>query len=83
VAVDLLHQRADRHLRQHGGGEPDEGPRRVRPQRPKIDYVGLITLIIGVGALQIVLDKGNDEDWFNSTFIIVTSIVSAISSRCS
>ena len=48
-------------------------------QRPKIDYVGLITLIIGVGALQVVLDKGNDEDWFNSTFIVVTSIVSAIS----
>ncbi len=47
-------------------------------QLPKIDYVGLITLIIGVGALQIVLDKGNDEDWFNSTFIIITSIVSAI-----
>jgi DHA2 family multidrug resistance protein len=48
-------------------------------ERPKIDYVGLITLIIGVGALQIVLDKGNDADWFNSTFIIVTSIISAIS----
>jgi MFS transporter, DHA2 family, multidrug resistance protein len=48
-------------------------------ERPKFDYVGLITLIIGVGALQIVLDKGNDEDWFNSTFIIVTSIISAIS----
>ena len=47
--------------------------------RPKMDYVGLITLIVGVGALQIVLDKGNDEDWFASTFIIITSIVSAIS----
>ncbi len=47
-------------------------------ERPRIDYVGLITLVIGVGALQIVLDKGNDEDWFNSTFIIVTSIISAI-----
>ena len=47
-------------------------------QRPKIDYVGLITLIIGVGALQIVLDKGNDEDWFSSNFIIITSIISAI-----
>jgi DHA2 family multidrug resistance protein len=49
-----------------------------KTERPKVDYVGLITLIIGVGALQIVLDKGNDEDWFNSTFIIVTSIISAI-----
>jgi DHA2 family multidrug resistance protein len=48
-------------------------------ERPRVDYVGLITLIIGVGALQIVLDKGNDEDWFNSNFIIITSIVSAIS----
>jgi len=49
-----------------------------KTERPKIDYVGLVSLIIGVGALQIVLDKGNDADWFNSTFIIVTSIVSAI-----
>ncbi|HEY0197426.1 MAG TPA: DHA2 family efflux MFS transporter permease subunit [Rhodanobacter sp.] len=49
-----------------------------KTERPKVDYVGLVTLIIGVGALQIVLDKGNDEDWFNSTFIIVTSVVSAI-----
>ncbi|HEX7111180.1 MAG TPA: DHA2 family efflux MFS transporter permease subunit, partial [Mizugakiibacter sp.] len=49
-----------------------------RTERPKIDYVGLVSLIVGVGALQIVLDKGNDEDWFNSPFIVVTSIVSAI-----
>jgi DHA2 family multidrug resistance protein len=40
--------------------------------------VGLITLVIGIGALQVVLDKGNDEDWFNSNFIIVTAIISAI-----
>jgi DHA2 family multidrug resistance protein len=52
--------------------------RAAKTERPKFDYVGLITLIIGVGALQIVLDKGNDADWFNSTFIVITSIVSAI-----
>jgi len=45
----------------------------------KIDYVGLITLVIGVGALQIVLDKGNDADWFNSNFVLIASIISAIS----
>ncbi|KGI76725.1 DHA2 family efflux MFS transporter permease subunit [Oleiagrimonas soli] len=50
-----------------------------KTQRPKIDYVGLITLIIGVGALQVVLDKGNDADWFHSTFIVVMTIVSVIS----
>ena len=43
-----------------------------------MDYVGLVTLVIGVGALQLVLDKGNEEDWFNSNFIIATAIVSAI-----
>jgi DHA2 family multidrug resistance protein len=53
--------------------------RKENIQKPKIDYVGLVTLIIGVGALQIVLDKGNDEDWFSSTFIVVASIVAAIS----
>ena len=47
-------------------------------ERPRVDYVGLITLIIGVGALQVVLDKGNDADWFKSNYIIVLSIVSAI-----
>ena len=46
--------------------------------KAKIDYVGLIALIIGVGAFQIVLDKGNDEDWFESTFIIITSLISVI-----
>ncbi|MEO8747250.1 MAG: DHA2 family efflux MFS transporter permease subunit [Rhodanobacter sp.] len=50
-----------------------------KTERPRIDYVGLISLIIGVGALQIVLDKGNDADWFHSSFIVITSIVSAIS----
>ena len=48
-------------------------------ERPKMDYVGLITLIIGVGALQVVLDKGNDDDWFNSQFIVAMSVISAIS----
>ncbi|OOG49063.1 DHA2 family efflux MFS transporter permease subunit [Rhodanobacter sp. C01] len=47
--------------------------------RSKMDYVGLITLVIGVGALQIMLDKGNDEDWFNSSFIVITCIIAAIS----
>jgi DHA2 family multidrug resistance protein len=47
-------------------------------QRPRMDYVGLFSLIIGVGALQLVLDKGNDADWFHSTFIIVMAIISAI-----
>ncbi|MDL5367308.1 DHA2 family efflux MFS transporter permease subunit [Xanthomonas sp. NCPPB 2654] len=54
---------------------------RDRPEpteRPRMDYVGLITLIIGVGCLQLVLDLGNDEDWFNSDKIIVLAAVSVV-----
>ncbi|HEX7338487.1 MAG TPA: DHA2 family efflux MFS transporter permease subunit [Rhodanobacteraceae bacterium] len=46
--------------------------------KPRMDYIGLITLIIGVGLLQVVLDKGQDADWFNSTFIVIASIISLI-----
>ncbi len=47
--------------------------------KPRMDYVGLITLVIGVAALQILLDKGNDADWFSSSFIVILAIVAAVS----
>jgi DHA2 family multidrug resistance protein len=52
--------------------------RPVTITRQPMDYIGLITLIIGVGALQVVLDKGNDLDWFASNFIIIGTVISAI-----
>ena len=45
----------------------------------KIDYLGIALLCLGIGALQIVLDKGQLEDWFSSYFIIVLSLISASS----
>lgn len=54
---------------------------RTRPvvtSRQPMDYIGLLTLIIGVGALQVVLDKGNDLDWFESSFIIAGSLISVV-----
>ncbi|MFP5406801.1 MAG: DHA2 family efflux MFS transporter permease subunit, partial [Gammaproteobacteria bacterium] len=55
------------------------GARPEQTEKPRIDFVGLITLILGVGALQIMLDKGNELDWFNSSTIVTLVIVSAIS----
>jgi len=52
--------------------------RPVSTQRQPMDYIGLLTLIVGVGALQVVLDKGNDLDWFESNFIIVGSLISVV-----
>ncbi len=34
-----------------------------------LDYVGFALLVIGMGALQVVLDKGQEDDWFSSSFI--------------
>lgn len=49
-----------------------------RTQQSKVDRIGLFALILGVGALQILLDKGNEADWFNSTLIVVLTIVAAV-----
>ncbi len=50
-----------------------------RSGRIPIDYIGLMLLTIGLGTLQVVLDKGQQEDWFNSPFIFVCASVSALS----
>lgn len=47
--------------------------------RNPIDWVGLFLLSLGVGALQIMLDKGKDLDWFESNVIIALTILSVIS----
>ncbi|MGA2958785.1 MAG: DHA2 family efflux MFS transporter permease subunit [Thermodesulfobacteriota bacterium] len=47
--------------------------------RMKIDYFGIAFLSVGLGCLQIVLDKGQREDWFSSTFIIWLSVISLFS----
>jgi DHA2 family multidrug resistance protein len=48
------------------------------PRKTKLDYVGLGLLIVWVGALQIMIDKGKELDWFNSTQIVVLAATAAI-----
>jgi len=45
----------------------------------QIDYWGLFLLTTSMGALQVVLDKGQQEDWFNSSFILTFSIITTVS----
>src|SRR5580658_2347036 len=49
--------------------------RRRKLKETKIDYVGLGFVALGLGALQIVLDKGQRDDWFESHFILTLSLV--------
>ena len=48
-----------------------------RDGRITIDYIGLGLLAIGLGALQVVLDKGQREDWLESHMILDLGIISA------
>ena len=40
-----------------------------------IDYWGIGLLAVGIGALQFVLDKGQEDDWFSSRFILTLSVI--------
>ncbi len=44
----------------------------------RIDYIGIGLLSVGLGFLQVVLDKGEREDWFGSNFIIGCAVVAAV-----
>ncbi|ANL45941.1 EmrB/QacA subfamily multidrug resistance transporter protein [Rhizobium phaseoli] len=45
----------------------------------KGDWPGIVTMAIGLAALQTVLEEGNKEDWFGSDFILRLSVISAVS----
>ena len=53
--------------------------RRRKLSETRIDYVGLGFVALGLGALQIVLDKGQRDDWFESNFILMLSLIAAAS----
>jgi DHA2 family multidrug resistance protein len=56
--------------------QPAEALTRVR--RGHLDYIGFALLVIGMCALQIVLDKGQEDDWFSSSLITDLSITAVV-----
>ncbi|MBL0914743.1 MAG: DHA2 family efflux MFS transporter permease subunit [Sphingopyxis sp.] len=54
-------------------------PFETKRQKARIDTVGLILLVVSVGAFQIMLDTGREHDWFGSVWIVGLAIVAAIS----
>ena len=58
-----------------------EDPPYLRARRNagiRVDYIGIALLTLAVGALQILLDKGQEEDWFGSQFIVALAVISAV-----
>jgi MFS transporter, DHA2 family, multidrug resistance protein len=52
--------------------------KRLKGAGVKLDYVGIALLTVGVGSLQILLDKGQEDDWFGSHFITTLVVLSAV-----
>jgi DHA2 family multidrug resistance protein len=46
-----------------------EEPAYLRDLRRRVDVVGIALLVVGIGALQIVLDRGERADWFNAGWV--------------
>jgi DHA2 family multidrug resistance protein len=57
---------------------PHEREARMRSRKRQIDYIGFGLIALGLGALQIVLDKGERDDWFGSSFILWMTITSVV-----
>jgi MFS transporter, DHA2 family, multidrug resistance protein len=57
-----------------------EDPPYLKTQKrdAKIDWVGLFLLATGIGAAQVVFDKGERENWFQSNFIVIFAGVAAV-----
>ncbi|MGA7851681.1 MAG: DHA2 family efflux MFS transporter permease subunit, partial [Candidatus Acidiferrales bacterium] len=44
----------------------------------RVDFIGLGLLALGLGTLQVVLDKGQRDDWFGSNFIVTMTVISIV-----
>ena len=51
---------------------------RLKAAGVKLDYIGISLLVLGVGALQIMLDRGQEDDWFGSHFILTLAMVASV-----
>jgi len=51
---------------------------KLRGAGVKLDYIGISLLALGIGSLQVLLDKGQEDDWFGSRFITTLVIMAVV-----
>src|SRR5205809_7603802 len=57
-----------------------EDPPYLKDQQPgRIDYTGFGLMALGLGAMELTLDLGQQRDWFESPLIVFTTAVSVLS----
>jgi len=57
----------------------EAAPQRKRAGQSPMDWTGFGFVALSLGCLQVVLDRGQEDDWFSSHFITVLALVSAVS----
>jgi len=57
-------------------------PPYIRRPSTRVDYWGMGFLAIGIASLQVVFDKGQEDDWFGSHFIVIMSIIAVVGLVC-
>ncbi|MBV9555758.1 MAG: DHA2 family efflux MFS transporter permease subunit [Pseudolabrys sp.] len=55
-----------------------EREERLRKEGFRLDWVGFILVALFLGCLEVVLDRGQQDDWFSSNFILIFSTISLI-----
>jgi DHA2 family multidrug resistance protein len=55
-----------------------EDPPWLKRQSGHIDYLGLALITLGLGCFQVMLDRGEDEDWFGSRFIQMMAVLAGL-----
>ncbi len=56
-----------------------EERRRIKASgKAQVDYLGILLFAVGFGFLEVVLDKGQEDDWFSSPFITTFTVISVI-----
>ena len=82
VALGVSHQRAGRRDDDHRGDavrrRPAVGKAAGRARRWASTYVGIGLIALGLGCLQVMLDRGEDDDWFSSNFIRTFAVLAAV-----
>lgn len=53
-------------------------PPYLKRESNRVDYWGIGLLAVGIGALQLLLDKGQEDDWFSSSFMVMLAVVAGL-----
>jgi MFS transporter, DHA2 family, multidrug resistance protein len=51
---------------------------KIKAAGVKLDYIGIALLTLGIGALQVLLDRGQEDDWFGSNIITTLVVVATV-----